>query len=170
MLTAFGPGGSDTLTRTSYIFVTNPPPPVIADFTAQPTSGAVPLTVYFTNLSSGAGSYSWDFGDGNSSSIPSPVHTYTNAGGYSVSLTAVGPGGYQHALSAQLYCRDQSAAASRRRFCRRTDQWRRAVDGVVYEPEHRVRLLTVGTSAMDRSAPTKIRRMCLPMQVTTRSA
>jgi PKD repeat protein len=73
--------------------VTNPPPPVIADFTAQPTSGAVPLTVYFTNLSSGAGTYSWDFGDGNSSNLPSPAHTYTNAGGYSVSLTAVGPGG-----------------------------------------------------------------------------
>ena len=93
VLTASGPGGSDTSTRTNYIVVTNPPPPVIADFTAQPTSGVVPLTVYFTNLSSGASSYSWDFGDGDSSSLPNPGHAYTNAGGYSVSLTAVGPGG-----------------------------------------------------------------------------
>ena len=46
------------------------------------------LTVTFTNTSEYADSYSWDFGDGNSSSDPNPVHTYANAGVYDVKLTA----------------------------------------------------------------------------------
>ena len=52
-----------------------------------------PLVVWFTNLSSGAVSYSWDFGDGNSSTDQNPSNTYTNAGAYSVGLIAIGPGG-----------------------------------------------------------------------------
>ncbi len=91
-LTAVGPGGTNTITRANYIIVTSPPP-VVANFTANPTSGDVPLTVFFTNLSSGATSWSWDFGDSGTSTNFSPAHTYTNAGTYTVSLTAVGAGG-----------------------------------------------------------------------------
>ena len=91
-LTAVGPGGTNSLTRTNYILVTNPPPPV-ADFVAAPTSGSAPLTVYFTNLSTAATSYDWDFGDGQSSTNFNPADTYSNAGVYSVKLTAAGPGG-----------------------------------------------------------------------------
>jgi PKD repeat protein len=69
------------------------PPPVIPGFTANPTNGAAPLTVYFTNLSSGATSYQWDFGDGNTNAATDPAYTYTNAGFYNVSLTAAGSGG-----------------------------------------------------------------------------
>jgi PKD repeat protein len=69
------------------------PPPVVADFAAELTSGVAPLTVSFTNLSSGAINYSWDFGDGNTSVSVNPTNTYTNAGSYTVSLTAVGAGG-----------------------------------------------------------------------------
>jgi PKD repeat protein len=64
-----------------------------ANFAGGPTNGAAPLTVAFTNLSSDATSYVWDFGDGKSSSAIHPVNTYTNAGGYAVKLTAVGAGG-----------------------------------------------------------------------------
>jgi PKD repeat protein len=67
-------------------------PPVV-DFTAGPLSGLAPLTVYFTNLVSGAADYMWDFGDGSSSTNISPSNVYTNAGNYSVTLVAVGPGG-----------------------------------------------------------------------------
>ena len=93
-LTAIGAGGTNTLTRTNYILVTNPPPPaVVADFAAGPTNGVAPLTVLFTNLSSGATNYSWDFGDSNLSASINPTNTYTNAGSFTVSLTAIGAGG-----------------------------------------------------------------------------
>ncbi len=49
---------------------------------------ATPLTVEFINYSSGATSYVWDFGDGNSSVLINPVHTYAATGTYIVCLTA----------------------------------------------------------------------------------
>ncbi|MEY3342619.1 MAG: hypothetical protein RL090_303 [Bacteroidota bacterium] len=51
------------------------------------TSSATGLTVYFDNNSTGGSSYSWNFGDGNSSTAENPVHTYAAAGFYNVSLT-----------------------------------------------------------------------------------
>ena len=54
---------------------------------------AAPLLVTFTNLSTGATNYTWDFGDGNASTLANPTNTYVNAGTNSVTLTAVGPGG-----------------------------------------------------------------------------
>ncbi|MFN7974597.1 MAG: PKD domain-containing protein [Acidobacteriota bacterium] len=68
--------------------------PPAADFIGAPLSGAPPLAVQFTDLSTGGvTSYAWDFGDGGTSSTQSPAHTYTTAGTYTVSLTATGPGG-----------------------------------------------------------------------------
>jgi PKD repeat protein len=93
-LTAVGPGGTNSLARLTYINVTAPPP--IAAFTASPTSGFGDLTVYFTNLSSGATSYLWGFGDYTTSTNENPVHIYTYSdlhNVFDVSLTAFGPGG-----------------------------------------------------------------------------
>jgi PKD repeat protein len=45
-------------------------------------------TVQFTSSSTGAESYSWDFGDGESSIEPNPVHTFLEIGTYEVSLIA----------------------------------------------------------------------------------
>ena len=61
----------------------------LAQFTAGPTNGPAPLTVNFTNLSSGSASYSWNFGDSTSSTNANPSHTYTNAGFFTVSLQAI---------------------------------------------------------------------------------
>ncbi len=44
-------------------------------------------TINFSNAGSGATSYSWSFGDGTSSTLGSPSHTYTSAGTYTVILT-----------------------------------------------------------------------------------
>lgn len=71
------------------------PPPPNADFSGSPTSGGPPLTVDFTNLSSGEyDTCAWDFGDGGTSAIcDNPSHEYTTVGVYPVSLTVSGPGG-----------------------------------------------------------------------------
>jgi len=94
-LTVMGTGGTNSLTNSAYIVVTPPPPPV-AGFSGTPTTGVVPLTVTFSNLSSHATNYSWRFGDGNTLSTSAGTNvsnTYLNTGDYTVSLTAVGPGG-----------------------------------------------------------------------------
>ena len=60
-----------------------------ADFAGTPTSGEYPLTVSFTDLSTGDPTgWSWTFGDGGVSTAQNPSHEYTAAGTYTVSLTA----------------------------------------------------------------------------------
>ena len=87
-LTATNAFDSDTETKTGYITVTDPPAPT-ADFSASPTSGTTPLTVDFTDLSTDSPiSWTWNFGDGGSSTDQNPSHTYTSAGNFDVSLTA----------------------------------------------------------------------------------
>lgn len=76
---------NDVATKTGYITVTTGP---TASFTGSPTSGEVPLTVTFSNASSGATSYSWTFGDGGTSTAANPSYTYTSAGTFTVALTA----------------------------------------------------------------------------------
>ncbi len=94
--TAYGPGGSSALTNAAYIVVTNATP--VASFVGVPTNGSAPLTVTFTNLSSGglATNYLWSFGDGaisNTTSAGNVSHSYTNSGTYGVGLTITGTGG-----------------------------------------------------------------------------
>ena len=92
VLTVTGPGGSDTKTRTNYITVTQPAP--VADFTGDPTSGNAPLDVDFTDQSSNdPDTWDWDFGDGGSSTLQNPDHTYTVSGTYTVILTVTNDGG-----------------------------------------------------------------------------
>ena len=66
-----------------------------AKFTADTTFGDPPITVQFYDSSSiPASSWQWDFGDGNTSTLQNPVHTYTYSGAFNVSLTietAYGP-------------------------------------------------------------------------------
>ncbi len=85
-LTVSGPGGNDTETKTDFITVQDGS--VTADFSATPLSGDAPLNVTFTDASTGdVDTYSWDFGDGGSSTSQNPSYTYNTAGVYTVSLT-----------------------------------------------------------------------------------
>jgi FOG: PKD repeat len=61
--------------------------PTIASFSASPVSGNAPLNVSFTDSSTGATSWYWKFGDGNTSNEQNPTHTYSEAGKYTVVLT-----------------------------------------------------------------------------------
>ncbi|MEM8887121.1 MAG: PKD domain-containing protein, partial [Bacteroidota bacterium] len=70
-----------------------------AEFIVGPTEGCMPLTVNFINTSTSPSdpivSYAWDFGDGTISALPSPSHTYTAVGLYTVSLTVTTASGCQ---------------------------------------------------------------------------
>ncbi len=80
--------GTDTIVKAGYITVTEESG-IVADFSATPTYGQKPLTVQFTDLSTGSPTmWAWDFGDGQTDMVANPSHTYTDAGIYTVSLTA----------------------------------------------------------------------------------
>jgi hypothetical protein len=65
-----------------------------AEFSATPTMGFTPLEVQFTDETPGEfNAWSWDFGDGGTSDLQNPVHTYEVPGPFTVSLTANGPSG-----------------------------------------------------------------------------
>jgi PKD repeat protein len=74
--------GADTLALENLITVADIP-------TAGFTIASTDLTAVFTNTSSGATSYLWDFGDDATSAQPNPTHTYANPGTYTITLTAV---------------------------------------------------------------------------------
>lgn len=75
-----GGGGGDYTTPT-------------ANFSFTGNNQYAPATVNFTNLSSNATSYLWNFGDGTTSSSTNPTHTYTSGGNYTVTLKATNNAG-----------------------------------------------------------------------------
>ena len=71
----------------------------IAQFSANKLSGPAPLSVQFSNQSTGAiTGWQWDFGDGATSTGQNPSHTYTAAGSYTVKLTVTGADGSDIAI------------------------------------------------------------------------
>jgi len=93
-LTVTNAAGSDSATK--IVTVTEKPagPAPVAGFAANVTSGNVPLAVRFTDTSTGnPTAWSWTFGDGATSAGQNPVHTYTAAGIYTVTLTAANSAG-----------------------------------------------------------------------------
>jgi PKD repeat protein len=73
-----------------YIEFSSTPGPPVANFVGAPTSGQPPLTVDFTDLSTGnPDTWYWDFGDGvGTSSSQNPSYTYNSIGSYTVTLMA----------------------------------------------------------------------------------
>jgi PKD repeat protein len=86
--------GSDTETKKEYVVVQAPPQ---ADFSVSASSGEPPLAITFTNLSEDGTEaitqWLWDFGDGDTHTVAAPIHTYTGAGDYDVSLTVIAGAG-----------------------------------------------------------------------------
>ncbi len=104
-LVATGANGcSHTRTRTDYIDIQLP----TVAFTANVREGCIPLAVQFTDQSSannGIVGWSWDFGDGSSSTVRNPSHTYTTVGVFDVTLTITTASGCTRTVTYPQYIR-----------------------------------------------------------------
>lgn len=77
-------GCSDTSTAVNYQVYEAPK----ADFNLGPFEGCTPFDITFINTSVNATQYTWDFGNGQTSTVQNPSHTYSVPGKYSVKLIA----------------------------------------------------------------------------------
>lgn len=68
------------------------------------------LEVAFTNYSQNAETYLWNFGDGETSALESPTHTYATAGAYNVVLTATNSEGTAANFSKSIEITDPNSA------------------------------------------------------------
>lgn len=85
-LTVTGPGGETDIAVAPAAVTVHPR--AEAFFTVNPPVINVPDQVFFLNLSTNAGIYQWDFGDGNTSTQFSPQHFYETLGWHAVTLIA----------------------------------------------------------------------------------
>ncbi len=104
-LTVSNANGSNTLTRSQYISVYEPP---TVNFSASPISGCFPLRVQFTDLSlAGVGntnvSWFWDFGNGTTSTLQNPMVTFTTVGNFSITLRVTNDKGCTRTISRPNY-------------------------------------------------------------------
>ncbi len=91
-LTVANKAGSNTRQQTVTVKAAATPAPTV-DFSFSGGDCTVPCEVSFTNKSSNATSYQWDFGDTGTSTEVNPRHTYQQGGAFTVTLRATGPGG-----------------------------------------------------------------------------
>ncbi|MDO3628858.1 gliding motility-associated C-terminal domain-containing protein [Mucilaginibacter sp. BT774] len=84
------------------ITIAPPSPTPVAEFTCTPsyTDAAYgPVAVQFNNHSTGANSYSWNFGDGTTSSEKDPKHIFNQKGNFTITLTATNTDGCSESVS-----------------------------------------------------------------------
>jgi len=97
--------GMDTARKTITIL----PNQVNAAFNPSTTRGCGPLAVGLTQLSTGDTAWHWDFGDGTTSALREPVHTFTTPGTYTIHLTAFGCGRGDHSVDLTVLAPPQAA-------------------------------------------------------------
>lgn len=98
-------GCKEVMSMPGYITTSRPWTKFTADTLTCP--GAA---VRFTNRTTGASKYLWNFGDGDTSTLPNPTHIYRNYGRYSVSLTAIDTSGCDSTLTKNSLIKVDSAA------------------------------------------------------------
>lgn len=76
---------------------------------SPPTAELMAATIHFTDSSVGAVSWEWDFGDGTSSTEQHPVHNYTAAGTYTVTLTVTNEFGCEAVVEYTLIITETSS-------------------------------------------------------------
>lgn len=88
-------GCSDTMIKKDYITVLGP----VSSFKTSDTAGCLPLAIHFTDESKNAVDWSWNFGDGSTSTNENPSHVYTSEGTFTVSLITHDTTGCQSVFS-----------------------------------------------------------------------
>lgn len=107
MVAVFG-ACKDSVTRPIQV-IANP----VVDFTAGQTfSCKAPLTVNFSNITVAGKTFSWDFGDGTSSTLANPSHTYLREGFYAVKLIATNDAGCISSIIKRDFIKIQSPIVS----------------------------------------------------------
>ncbi|HMO63278.1 MAG TPA: PKD domain-containing protein [Ferruginibacter sp.] len=93
-------GCTDTMVQQEYITILQP----LANFVVSDSvSSCPPFFVDFNNLSLGYHQLHWDFGDGNTSAMQHPSHSYTMPGLYTATLKAIAPGGCIATATANMH-------------------------------------------------------------------
>lgn len=86
VLTIPGPDGNDDVFSQRISVYGHPK----AEFNVSPSTVYIPgESIRCLNLTNNARSYVWDFGDGTTSTEPSPMHEYLDEGVYDISLTVI---------------------------------------------------------------------------------
>jgi PKD repeat protein len=87
-VTAFNSAGESAASNTASVTIGTS---VSASFNVSPSAGVAGVTTFFcTDTSTGATSWSWNFGDGGTSTLQNPTHLYNAPGTYTIQLTANG--------------------------------------------------------------------------------
>jgi hypothetical protein len=94
ILTATGDGGTNKASKTVTVIA-----PPVADFTFSLSGTRAPSIITFTNTSQNGLSYSWDFGNGQTSTQQNPAPTFAAGGTFSVTLTVTGQGNLINKMS-----------------------------------------------------------------------
>ncbi len=75
----------------------------VANFTTNTTSGTAPIKIQFNDTSSNnPTNWLWDFGDGTTSTLENPSHTYNRSGNYTVTLTVGNTAGENSLIKSNL--------------------------------------------------------------------
>ena len=90
---------ADSMSRSIIVL----PKPVISFSSLDTASCLAPFTVHFTSSIISATTFQWDFGDGSTSPLQNPTHTYSNLGSFDVTLTAVNSLGCTNTLKKVAY-------------------------------------------------------------------
>lgn len=77
-------------------------------FNADIQTGCAPLKVNFLNLKTGITKFHWSFGDGDTSNLQKPAHTYQNLGNYNVCLNTVNTHGCSDSVCSNAFINVQN--------------------------------------------------------------
>ncbi|RYZ00797.1 MAG: PKD domain-containing protein [Chitinophagaceae bacterium] len=102
-------GCSDSAVRPQFIRISRP----VARFALSDSAASCPpLQVQFQNTSTDIVSQTWDFGNGNTSTLSDPAHLYTEAGVFRPRLIVTGPGGCTDTLLRSIHIKGPSGSIS----------------------------------------------------------